>query len=142
MSFTYKMSSVADLLEQIGELPKVEDRVAALKANGNPTLKSILGHMFDERIKFALPPGVPPYRVSKFDEPAALVQQVSKFYLFVEGVGPKDMKPLRREQLFIQLLESVSPNDALLLVAMKEKTSPYPNINKDLVQQAFPELFA
>jgi hypothetical protein len=142
MSFTYKMTAVSDLLEQIGELPKVEDRVAALRANGNPTLKSILGHMFDPRIKFALPEGTPPYRPSKFDEPAALIQQVSKFYLFVEGIGPRDMKPLRREHLFIQLLESVSPNDALLLIAMKEKRCPFPNITYDLVKQAFPELFA
>ena len=39
---------------------------------------------------------------------------------------------------FVQLLESVDPDDAMLLVAMKDKTSPFRNLTKELVMEAFP----
>jgi hypothetical protein len=59
--------------------------------------------------------------------------------LFVEGGNP-NLTNLRRETLFIQLLESVDPNDAKLLLAMKDKKSAFSGINKTIVRQAFPDL--
>jgi hypothetical protein len=43
--------------------------------------------------------------------------------------------------MFIGLLETVTPDDADLLLAMKEKISPYPGLTKEVVVAAFPELF-
>jgi hypothetical protein len=96
--------------------------------------------MFDPNIKFLLPEGDPPFRASQFDEPKALMQEINRFYLFVEGGNP-NLKPLRREQIFIQVLEAVSADDAKLLLAMKDKKSPYKGITKEIVQAAYPELF-
>jgi hypothetical protein len=44
---------------------------------------------------------------------------------------------MRRESLFITLLESVDPKDAKLLLSVKNKKLPYKNITKDLIQEAF-----
>ena len=38
---------------------------------------------------------------------------------FYEGTGT-NVKPMKREQLFIQLLETVNKDDALLLIDMKD----------------------
>jgi len=60
--------------------------------------------------------------------------------MFIEGANP-NMKQVKREQLFIDILQAVDPEDADLLVAMKDKTSPYKGLTKDVVYAAFPELF-
>jgi hypothetical protein len=139
--FLFKMTSVAKLLLQIAELKSKEDRIEALKVNGHPVLKNILKYTFDPNVKFLLPEGNPPYKENIYDEPKALLAEANKIYLFIEGGNP-NLKPLRREQLFIQLLEAVSKEDAKLLLAMKDKKGIHKNINKDIVEKAFPELFA
>ena len=48
------------------------------------------------------------------------------------------MKSLRRETMFIEMLESVDFNDAKLLLSLKEKKMPFKSITKKLVMEAFP----
>ena len=50
-----------------------------------------------------------------------------------------NMTSMRREQLFIQLLEALDPDDAELIIAMKDKSSPYKNLTKKLVMETFPD---
>jgi hypothetical protein len=133
------MASVSKLLEQINELKKKEDRVEALRSNGHHSVKMILKGMFDPNIKFLLPEGEPPYKPSILDEPKALLNEISRFYLFVEG-GHQTLRQTRREQIFINILESVNADDAKLLIAMKDKKSPYKGITYDIVKESFPEL--
>ena len=47
-----------------------------------------------------------------------------------------------RERIYTQILESVSEDDAKILVAMKDKdmTTLYPTITKELVREAYPNL--
>lgn len=59
--------------------------------------------------------------------------------MFVEGGNP-NLKPVRREFLFIQLLESIDSEDAKLLLAVKEKKLPFKGITEKTVRQAFPDL--
>lgn len=141
MSFQYKMDSTAKLLSKISELKKKEDRIEALKQNNNYTLRSILQGMFDPKVKFPLPEGKPPYNPNQFDEPKALHNEVSRFYLLAEHGNP-NLTKMRREQIFIQMLEAVSADDAELLVNMKDKKCPYKGINKEIVMAAFPGLIS
>lgn len=137
--FKFKMDSVSKVLEQINQIKKKEDRVEALKANGHNVLKSVLNGMFNPNIHFELPEGAPPYKPNQFDEPKALLNEVSRFYLLTKA-GHPTLPKQKREQIFIQMLEFVNADDAKLLIAMKDKTSPYKNITKDVVAAAFPEL--
>ena len=135
------MDSVSKLLSTISDLKKKEERVEALQVNSHPVLKNILKYMFDPNIKFLLPEGNPPFRASQFDEPKALLQEAHKLYLFVEG-GNNNLKPIRREQLFIQILEVINVEDANLLLSMKAKKCPYKGITKDIITEAFPGLLS
>jgi hypothetical protein len=132
--------SLYKILEKCSEFKKKEERVLALQANDSLAMRSVLQGLFHPDIKFALPEGDPPYRPSEFDEPGRLYQECKKFYLFVEGQAP-NLTQVRREKLFIDLLESVPPEDAKLLLAMKDKKSPIKGLTKDVVIAAFPGLF-
>ena len=139
MSTIFKMNSVAKVLAQINDLNDKKEIIESLKVNGHPVLINILKYMFDPSIKFLLPEGVPPYKPNMYDEPKVLLGEANKMYLFIEG-GHKTLKQIKREQIFIQMLELVSAADAELLLSMKDKKSPYKNITKAIVKEAFPGL--
>lgn len=132
--------AVYEILEKASKLKTKTDKIRYLQENHNPVVLSVLKHAYDPTIEFELPPGSPPYSPSEFlDEHGMLYTEARKFYLFVKG-GHPTLTNLRRESLFITLLESVHPEDAKLLVAMKDKKLPYKGITKQLVKETFPGL--
>jgi hypothetical protein len=50
------------------------------------------------------------------------------------------MNQIKRESLFMQLLESVNPKDAELFIAAKDKSMKFKGITKKLVMETFPNL--
>lgn len=132
--------SLYNLLEKCSQFKKKEERVLALQANQSDALLAVLQGMFNPDIKFALPEGDPPYTPSEFDEPGRIYHECRKLYIFVEGQAP-NVNQIKREKLFIDLLESLPPEDAKLILAMKDKKSPIKGLTKDVVIAAFPGLF-
>ena len=131
--------TIHSVLKRASELKTENERVEFLRSQGNPTLFSVLGHMFDPRIEFRLPPGAPPYKPSEFDEPGLIYSEMRKFYIFVKGQS-ENITQVKCEKIFIDMLEYVHKDDAEIIIAMKDKKSPFKNINLKLVQKAFPGL--
>lgn len=131
--------TISRALKEISAIKDKSERVEALKQNGIEPVKAILVGMFHPHIKFALPDTDPPYHPSQFNDGAVLMRSTKQFFHFAEGGS--DISPRRREKLFIDLLESVDPDDAILVLAMKNKKSPFPGLTKEVVLAAFPELF-
>ena len=57
---------------------------------------------------------------------------------YLTGENP-DWPKFKRETSFIGFLESLDPDDAKLVIGMKDKVCIYKNITKDLVKKAFPD---
>ena len=69
-----------------------------------------------------------------------LRKQYQNFYHFVKG-GNGGLSQTRREMMFINLLESVHPLEAEILVLVKDKKlSESYKITKELVAEAFPDI--
>jgi Family of unknown function (DUF6433) len=129
---------IAEYLESVSKMKKKEDRIAALRKSDGFPLRTILQGAFDPRIKWLLPEGTPPYKPNELvDQEHVLIRESRKLAYFVEG-GHPNLKQLKREAMFIELLENCAPADAKLLCAIKEKTLPWKNINIELVNEAFP----
>ena len=120
---------------------KKEKKEVLLKHGNNGALKEILKYTYDPNIKFLLPPGNPPYKsvVDETENPTYLYGLVRKLYLFVEGGNPK-LKSQRREYLFIELLESIHPKEAEILLQMKDKKLKCNGLTYNLVKETFPKL--
>jgi hypothetical protein len=120
---------------------KKEKKEVLLKHGNNGALKEILKYTYDPNIKFLLPPGNPPYNsvVDETENPTYLYGLVRKLYLFVEGGNP-NLKPQRREYLFIELLESIHPKEAEILLQMKDKKLKCNGLTYNLVKETFPRL--
>ena len=131
---------ISEILLKASTITDDAERVGFLRQNQSTVLHMILRGAFDPTIKWALPSGAPPYKPNDLvDQQHRLFTEARKLYLFVEGGSP-NLKQLRRETLFVELLETVDPEDAKMLLCIKDKTLPYPGVTLDIVNQAFPGL--
>jgi hypothetical protein len=132
--------SIAEILQKASAIPNDNARANWIRVNDSQTLRMILVGVFDPNIKWLLPEGEPPYKPNDLvDQQHRFYTESRKLYLFIEGGNP-DLKQLRREALFIELLECLDPADAKLLLSVKDKRMPYPGITTDIVNLAFPGL--
>ena len=131
---------ISEILEKASRMNKRQDKIDYLRQNFNPVLGMILKYTYDPAVIWELPPGAPPYKPSQYpDSHGMLYTEARKLYLFIKG-GNENLKPFKRETLFINLLESVHAEDAKVLLGAKDKELPYRGINKKVVQEAFPGL--
>ena len=134
---------ISEILEETSKISKRDDRIRNLRMNKCPGLTDILRINFDDSIVAALPAGAPSYRqddAPKGYEYTHLNKAYTQFKYFFKGPIANKMKPLKRESLFLNLLESLHSEEAELLVAAKDKKMKYKNITKKLVSDAFPNL--
>lgn len=133
---------VYEVFENVGKAAKREDKIKILRENDTIALRDVLQGMFDSRVDWLLPKGAPPpYEPADGrTQPANLLTQNKKFTYFVKGGKGDRISSLKREMIFIRLLESIHPRDAELLVDMINRRAPAKTLTKKLVEEAFPNL--
>jgi len=74
-------------------------------------------------------------------ERTTIRKEFKRFYNFIKG-GNDSLAPLRRETMFIQILEGLHPIEAEILCLIKDKKleTKYNKITKDLVSEAYPDI--
>lgn len=133
--------SISWILDFTSKLPNDEERVKCLRANDNNVMRTILNYALNPNIKWIMPEGRPPYTPNEHPhQENVLYSQARKLYLFIEGGAP-NVKPIQRERLFIDLLESLDPRDAEMICEIKDKKMPFENITVELVREAYPGIF-
>jgi hypothetical protein len=146
-------------------------KVELLKRYEHPSLKAIFIWNFDETITSVLPEGEVPYAatseqnsfsgtlsekindaVDKMSElgsnslgsqdqgRSSIRKEYEKFYNFVKG-GNDGLSSLRRESMFINILQGLHPLEAEILCLVKDKKldTKY-KITKEIVSEAYPDI--
>ena len=133
-----------EALTAVGEVQTREEKVQLLHKWNSNALQMVLRGAYDDKIEFILPPGTPPYKeASPATSPAVIQKQVkNNFKYFAKGGAGDNMLPAKREKMFIGMLTMVHPEDAPLLIAMKDKKFQglYKGVTKLAVQEAWPNL--
>lgn len=134
-----RLQAISTVLKEANEQPNDQARVSYLSEyRDNKALQTFLKYSLDPQIEWKLPDTDPPYKVCQFDDQeAGLWQESRRLYLFTNDPKAPDMKPIKREALFISILESVDKEDAKLLLAAKNKKLPYKNLTPKLLNQVF-----
>lgn len=133
--------SLSEILQIVEDAPTKKDKIDVLREYDCPPLRTILVACYSPEVKWLLPEGEPPYKPTNLtDIEGRLYQESKHLYLFVEGGNP-NITDIKRQNIFIQILESVTPDDAKLLIGVKDRKLPYKNVTKKLVQEAFPGIF-
>lgn len=137
---------ISEIFNKCREMKAEADKIAFLKQHDCTPLKQILYANFSNKIKFLLPVGKTPYIPSK--EVAVdisetnLFRETRRLYVFIEG-GCNALRPEKRVQLWIELLESLHQDEAELLDSLKDKKLELKyGINRSIVEAAFPSLLS
>jgi hypothetical protein len=137
-----RIMAISDILKNISKIKDPDQRKLELtKHQNNKALMTVLQAAYHPAIKFLLPEGTPPFKKLQKSQDAegSLYREARKFYIFIEGQTP-NISQLKRETLFIQLLEALDPDDAELILGMKDKKIIYPGLTYEFVHSTFPDL--
>lgn len=130
---------LGEILENASKKKTRKERAEYLKENDSRALQDLIQYALHPSIVWDLPSGNPPYKPTDYlDQENMLYSQMRKLSLFVNNNG-SNLKPARLEQIFIQILESVSPKDAELLLMVKEGKLPK-GITPSVIESVWPGL--
>ena len=132
-----------EILELMNKQRSKAKKIEILKEYENDALKSLFIWNFDQSIISLLPEGHVPYKENEVPvgtDHTSLRREYRQLYHFVKG-GNDGLSSLRRETMFIQMLEGLHPEEAALLCLVKDKElqSKY-NITKEIVSEAYPDI--
>lgn len=132
--------ALSEIVNNAIALSSKEEKVAYLQRHNSKQLRNILKIMYDKTLKLNIPNTAPPYTPSEFpDSHGLLYREARKLTYFVEGYDGDGLDAVRREAVFIQMLEAVDPGDAELLVKMIAQ-KPLRGLPASVINAAFPGL--
>ena len=160
-----------EVLEAASKQRTKAKKIEVLKTYAHDSVMAVLIWNFDETIVSLLPEGEVPYGNTREDNSvtgslsdkindavgmmresgssslgsqdqgkASIRAEYTKFYNFLKG-GNSGLSSLRRETMFINILEGLHPLEAEILVLVKDKKlSDRYNISKEVVSLAYPQI--
>ena len=136
--------NVRETFEEIAKAKTREEKREVLKKRENFATKALLQLNFHPAVKWLLPPGAPPYTPSVEGDMGSnsLHFEVKKldYYTDPSPHSLDELPMLRRESMFVGLLERLDPQDATMLIAIKDKKLSYKGLTYKLVKDTWPEL--
>ena len=160
-----------EVLNLVSKQRTIIKKVEVLQKYNDPSLRAIFIWNFDTSLISSLPEGIVPYSsvdeqrsfsgtlsqkiddaVGKMGEIgsnslgsqdigfSSIRKEYSKFYNFIKG-GNDSLSSLRRETMFINILQGLHPLEAEILCLVKDKKLQIKyKITKEIVSQAYPEI--
>tara|TARA_B100000686_G_C16674757_1_gene908527 strand:- start:590 stop:1063 length:474 start_codon:yes stop_codon:yes gene_type:complete len=132
-----------EILELVSKQRSIAKKVAVLQEYECLALKSLLIWNFDDTVISVVPEGEVPYE--KNDVPVgtdhtSLRKEWKNLYHFVKG-GNDSLSTVRRETMFIQMLEGLHPYEADVVCLVKDKAlaSKY-KLTREIVEQAYKDI--
>ena len=132
-----------EILELVSEQKTDAKKVAILKEYECDALKSLFIWNFDESVISLLPPGTVPYKPNENPlgtDHSSLRREQRNLYMFVKG-GNDSLSTIRRETIFIQMLEGLHPKEADIVIAVKDKAlEDMYDVSFEVVEEAYPDI--
>jgi hypothetical protein len=130
--------AISQIIENAGKLATPNEKAQYLRDHDSETLRYILELAFYPGVKWELPEGAPPYKPTSYlDQEGRLYQESRTLSMYLLGNNP-ELGKVKREMLFISLLETIFPKDAQLLIAVKDRKVT--NLDVETINLAFPGL--
>jgi hypothetical protein len=134
------LNSLSEIVTKATELKTKEEKLDWLRKHDSVPLKTILKYMYDPRVVFLIPNTPPPWKKNGYiGVEGMLYKETRRLRIFIAGGGYDQLDKVKREQLFISLLEDVDDNDADLLCKMIAQ-KPLKGLSRAVVAEAFPDL--
>ena len=132
---------ISEIFTKINNAKDKPKKVEVLRQYDSPGMRMILKGAFDPNIEWELPEGTPPYIENEAPagtEHTFLEVEAKRLYNFAKG-GNDQLNKIRKETLFIQMLEGLHASEAKVLIDVKNKSlnKTYKGLTSDMVKEAF-----
>tara|TARA_B100000927_G_scaffold276957_1_gene258182 strand:+ start:1905 stop:2414 length:510 start_codon:yes stop_codon:yes gene_type:complete len=130
-----------EILTKVNNAKDKAKKMEVLRQYDTQALRQILKGAFDPRIEWDLPKGTPPYIENEAPvgtEHTYLETEAKRLWHFVKGAD-QNLSKVKKETLFIQILEGLHADEAKLLIGVKEKklNNVYKGLTAALIKEAF-----
>jgi len=134
---------IFEILDLVSAQRSKAKKVEVLQEYRDPSLVSILIWNFDDTVISIIPEGEVPYNPNEVPvgtDHTSLRREYKNLYHFVQG-GNTSLSTIRRETMFIQMLEGLHPREAEILCLIKDKklTTKY-KLTYEVVKEAYPDI--
>ena len=132
---------ISEIFTKINNAKDKPKKIEVLRQYDTPGMRMILKGAFDPKIEWDLPEGIPPYIANEAPagtEHTFLEVEAKRLYNFAVG-GNDQLNKIRKETLFIQMLEGLHASEAKVLIDVKNKSlnKTYKGLTSDMVKEAF-----
>jgi hypothetical protein len=133
--------SITEIIQGAAAKKTAEEKIDFLRRNDSPPLRIVLKYTYDNAIEFLIPDTPPPWEKNEYEDEAKslLFREARKLKIFIKNGGYDNLNQVKREQLFISLLEDIDNDDAETLCQMISK-KPFKGLTKKTIEEAFPNL--
>ena len=137
---TYNLS-FHEILTKVNNAKDKPKKLEVLQKYDTSELRMFLKGAFDDKLEWLLPDGTPPYTPNEAPvgtEHTWLKQEVKRMFHFLKGGNPQ-LSQMKRDNMFIQMLEGLSDEEAKLLIWAKdnELNKHYKGLTANLIKEAF-----
>lgn len=133
---------LSELFDKVEKAKTRKEKLDILKQNEMPVVRGILKINFHPEVFMDLPEGDPPYRKEEGKplgyQETNLITEYRRFYIWLDP--RQNLSRVRKEKLFIEMLEGLHVSEAELICLAKDKKlqTKWKSIKEDLVREAFP----
>lgn len=135
--------TIPEILDQVEKAKTKEEKIKILRGNDSVVLRGMLQLNYNDQ-KWNIPEGEPPFKKDK-GTPVGLSEtnlfvEARRLYVFLDEKS--NVHKMKREQLFIDMLEGIHFTEAEMLCLVKDKQlqKKYKSIKRALVEETFPGL--
>ena len=139
------MKNLYEVFDDFEKAKSKKDRMGVIQQNLSQTLVKVLELTFHPQILWKVKELPDNYKIPTDMLPGltydSLNAQLRRLYMFREGdPTAESLTPRRREELLIQLLESIEPREAEVILGIFQKDLGVKGLDYKFVKEAFPNL--
>jgi predicted Zn-dependent protease len=139
------MKNLYEVFDEFEEAKTKEQKMAVIEKNLSKTLVQVLEFTFHPEYQWLINEMPDNYKVSPDTFPGIsrcqLSTEIRKLYLFQKGnPAAEQLTVEKRNQLLLQIIESIEPREAEVVIGVLSKDLGVKGLNYKFVKEAFPNL--
>lgn len=138
------MKNVYEIFDEFEEAETKKDKMDVIQKNLSQTLVQVLELTYHPEINWSVNEMPDNYKIPDTKPGISNCQlstEIRKLYLFRKGNPTADaLTPRKRKELLIQLLESLEPREAEVIIGIFKKDQGVKGLDYKFVKEAFPSL--
>ena len=139
------MKNVYEIFDEFEEAKNKKERMSVIEKNLSATLVKVLELTFHPKYQWKVKELPENYKLPTDMLPGIthdnLNSQLRRLYMFVEGdATAESLTPRRQEEILLQILESIEPREAEVILGIFQKDLGVNGLDYKFVKEAFPNL--